>query len=88
VRLTMALDRALTEAMQEIEELHRLYDEQEQVIKDCDDFIAEMLIEVDNKDDSDSDPDYDGDVDDRATDDTKDDPEEVLEGDAPQEQAP
>jgi uncharacterized coiled-coil protein SlyX len=48
----MALDRALTEAMQEIEELHRLYDEQEQVIKDCDDFIAEMLIEVDNKETS------------------------------------
>jgi uncharacterized coiled-coil protein SlyX len=52
VRLTMALDRALTEAMQEIEELHRLYDEQEQVIKDCDDFIAEILIEVDNKETS------------------------------------
>jgi hypothetical protein len=27
VRLTMAMDRALTEAMREIEELHRRYDD-------------------------------------------------------------
>jgi hypothetical protein len=45
------MDCALTEAMHEIEEVHRRYDEQEQVIKDCDDFIAELLPEVDSEDD-------------------------------------
>jgi hypothetical protein len=32
VRLTMAMDHAPTEAMREIEELHRYYDEQERMI--------------------------------------------------------
>jgi hypothetical protein len=81
----MAMDHALIEAMHEIEELHRCYDEQEQVTKDCDDFIAELLAEVDSEGDSDSDsgPDYDGDDDGGATGDTEDDLEEVPEGDAP-----
>jgi hypothetical protein len=43
VRLTMAMDRALMEAMHAIEEFHRSYDEQERVIKDRDDLIAELL---------------------------------------------
>jgi hypothetical protein len=60
------------------------------VIKDCDDFIVELLVEMDNVDDSDSesDPDYDRDDDGRAADDTQEDPEEVPKRDAPQEQAP
>jgi hypothetical protein len=53
--LTTATDHALTEAIREIEELHRHYDEQEQVIKDRYDLIAELLVEVDSEDDSDSD---------------------------------
>jgi hypothetical protein len=43
VWLTMAMDRALMEAMRAIEEFHRSYDEQERVIKDRDDLIAELL---------------------------------------------
>jgi hypothetical protein len=43
VWLTMAMDRALMEAMHAIEEFHRSYDEQERVIKDRDDLIAELL---------------------------------------------
>jgi hypothetical protein len=31
------------------------------VIKDCDDFIAELLAEVESEDDRDFSPDYDGD---------------------------
>jgi hypothetical protein len=60
VRLTMVMDHALTEAMHEIEELHRHYDEQERVIKGCDYLIAKLLAEDDNDNDSDSDsgPDY------------------------------
>jgi hypothetical protein len=46
VCLTMATDHALSEAMHEIEELHMHYDEQEQVIKDHDDFIGELLDEI------------------------------------------
>jgi hypothetical protein len=69
VRLTMVMDHALLEAMHQIEELHKCYDEQRQVIKDCDNFIAELLAEMDNEDDSDSDSglDYDGDDDGGAT---------------------
>jgi hypothetical protein len=65
VRLTMAMDRALAEAMHEIEELHRRYDEQERVIKDRDDLIVELMAEEDSDDDIDSDssPDYEGDDD-------------------------
>jgi hypothetical protein len=86
VRLAMATDRALTEAMREIEELHKRCDEQEQVIKDRDDFIAELLAEEDSKDDTG--PNYDGDDDWGAADVTGEDPKEDPEGDAPQEQAP
>jgi hypothetical protein len=65
VRLTMAMDHALAEAMHEIEELHRRYDEQERVIKDRDDLIVELMAEEDSDDDIDSDssPDYEGDDD-------------------------
>jgi hypothetical protein len=82
----MAMDHALMEATQEIEELHMCYDEQEQVIEDNDDLIAELLVEVENEDDRDSDsgPDYNGVDDGGAADDTEEDLEEVLEGDAPQ----
>jgi hypothetical protein len=81
VRLTMAMDRALTEAMHEIKELHRRYDEQERVIKDRDDLIAELMAEEDSEDDSDLDsrPNYEEDDDGGA----KEDPEEVLEEDVP-----
>jgi hypothetical protein len=79
----MAMDHVLTKAMQEIEELHKHYDEQEQVIKDFDDFIAKLLAEEDSEDDSDSGPGYDGDDDGGAADDTEKDSEEVSEGDAP-----
>jgi hypothetical protein len=77
VQLTMVMDRALTEAMHEIEELHWCYDEQERVTKDHDDLIAELMAEEDSKDDSDPDsgPNYQGDDDGGA----KEDPE----GDAP-----
>jgi hypothetical protein len=80
VWLTMAMDHVQTEAMHEIEELHRCYDEQEQVIKDHDDLIAELLAEVDSKDDSDFDsgPDYDGDEDRGAADDNEEDLEEIT----------
>jgi hypothetical protein len=82
VRLTMAMDHALTEAMSEIEELHRRYDEQERVVKDRDDLIAELMAEEGYEDDSDPDsgPNYEEDDDGGA----KEDPKEVLEGDAPQ----
>jgi hypothetical protein len=82
VRLTMAMDHALTEAMSEIEELHRRYDEQERVVKDRDDLIAELMAEEGYEDDSDLDsgPNYEEDDDGGA----KEDPKEVLEGDAPQ----
>jgi hypothetical protein len=40
VRLTKAMDHALAEAIQEIEDLHRRYEEQEQVIKGRDNLIA------------------------------------------------
>jgi hypothetical protein len=61
----MAMDHALAEAMHEIEELHRRYDEQERVIKDRDDLIVELMAEEDSDDDIDSDssPDYKGDDD-------------------------
>jgi hypothetical protein len=51
----MAMDHALTEAMREIEELDRHYEEQERVIKDRHDLIAELMAEEDSDDDSDSD---------------------------------
>jgi hypothetical protein len=64
----MVMDHALSEAMQEIEELYKHYDEQEQVIKDCDDFIVDLLAKIDSED-SDSDPNlnYNGDDDGGAT---------------------
>jgi hypothetical protein len=69
---------------------HRCYDEQEQVIKDHDEFIIVLLAEVDREDDNDSDsgPDYDSDDDWGAVGDTKEDLREVPNGDTPQEQAP
>jgi hypothetical protein len=86
----MAMDCALTEAMHEIEEVHRCYDEQEQVIKDRDDFIAELLPVVDSEDDGDSNsgPTYNGDNDRGAVRDNGENPKEVPEGNAHQEQAP
>jgi hypothetical protein len=85
LRLSMAMDRALIEAMGEIEELCRRCDEQESMIKDRDDLIAALIIEEDSDDDSDSDsvPDYKGDDNGGVEDDTEEDPEEVPEGDAP-----
>jgi hypothetical protein len=82
VRLPMAMDHALSEVMLEIEELHKRYDKQEQVIMDNDDFIVEMLAKINNED-SDSDPDYDGDDDGGADENSEEDSEEVPEGDAP-----
>jgi hypothetical protein len=60
------------------------------VIKDRDDFIMELLVEIDSKDDSDSDsgPDYDVDNVGGGASDFEEDPVEVPEGDASQEQAP
>jgi hypothetical protein len=56
VRLTMAMDHALVEAIQEIEDLHKRYEEEEHVIKDCDNLITELLDEdVDSDDNSDND---------------------------------
>jgi uncharacterized coiled-coil DUF342 family protein len=52
VRLTKAMYHALVEAIQEIEDLHKRYEEQEQVIKDCDDLIAELLDEAKDSDDN------------------------------------
>jgi hypothetical protein len=64
VRLTKAMDHALVEAIQEIEDLHKRYEEQEQVIKDRDDLIAELLDEYEDSDDnSDNDSDDEGDND-------------------------
>jgi hypothetical protein len=85
VWLTMAMDHALTEAMHEIEDLHKRCDEQERVIKDHDDLIAELLVEEDSEDDSDSDSglDYEGDDDGGAEANTEEDLKDVLEGDAP-----
>jgi hypothetical protein len=68
--------------MQGIEELHKRYVEQEQVIKDCINFIAELLAEIDSKgSDSDSGPNYDR----GAAEDSEEDLEEVPMGDTPQE---
>jgi hypothetical protein len=90
VRLTMAMDHTLTEAMHEIEELHSLYVEQERVIKDRNDLIVELMAEEDSENDNDSNfgPDYEGDNNGGAEDDTEEDLEEVPEGDAPQKQPP
>jgi hypothetical protein len=61
VRLTKAMDHALIEGIQEIEDLHKRYEEQEQVIKDRDDFIAKLLDEDEDSDDnSDNDSDDEG----------------------------
>jgi hypothetical protein len=43
VRLTKAMNHALAEAIQESEDLHKCYEEQEQVIKDHDDLITKLL---------------------------------------------
>jgi hypothetical protein len=61
VHLTKAMDHALVEAIQEIEDLHKRYEEQEQVIKDRDDLITELLDEdEDPNDNSDNDSDDEG----------------------------
>jgi hypothetical protein len=61
VRLTKAMDHALAEAIQEIEDLHKRYEEQWQVIKERDDLIAELLDEDEDSDDnSDNDSDDEG----------------------------
>jgi hypothetical protein len=61
VHLTKVMDHALAEAIQEIEDLHKCYEEQEQVIKDRDDLIAELLDEDEGSDDnSDHDSDDEG----------------------------
>jgi hypothetical protein len=61
VHLTKAMDHALAEAIQEIEDLHNHYEEHEQVIKDCDDLIAELLDkDKDSDDNSDNDSDDEG----------------------------
>jgi hypothetical protein len=65
VRLTKAMNHALTEAIQEIMDLHKRYEEQEQVIKDRDDLIAEMLDEDEDSDDN-SDHDSDDEVNDEG----------------------
>jgi hypothetical protein len=51
-RLKKAMDHALVEAIPEIEDLHKRYKEQEQVIKDCDDLIAKLLDEDEYLDDN------------------------------------
>jgi hypothetical protein len=59
VHLTKAMDLALVEAIQEIEDLHKRY--KEQVIKNCDDLIIELLAEAEGSDDnSDNDSDDEG----------------------------
>jgi hypothetical protein len=65
VRLTKAMNHALTEAIQEIMDLHKRYEEQEQVIKDRDDLIAEMPDEDEDSDDN-SDHDSDDEVNDEG----------------------
>jgi hypothetical protein len=61
VHLTKAMDHALLEAIQGIEDLHKRYEEQEQMIKDHDDLIAELLDEDEDSDDnSDNDSDDEG----------------------------
>jgi hypothetical protein len=67
VRLTKAMDHALAEEIQEIEDLHKHYEEQEQVIKGRDDLIAEQLDE-----DEDSDGNSDNDSDNEGNDDEND----------------
>jgi hypothetical protein len=67
VHLTKAMDHALAEAIQKIEDLHKCYKEQEQVIKDHDDLITELLEE-----DEDSDDNSDNDFDDEENDDRND----------------
>jgi hypothetical protein len=52
VHLTKAMDHALMEAIQEIEDLPKHYEEQEQVIKDHDDLIAELPDEDEDSDDN------------------------------------
>jgi hypothetical protein len=62
VCLTKAMDHALPEVIQEIEDLHKRYEESEQVIKDGDDLITKLLDEGSN-DNSDHDFDDEGDDD-------------------------
>jgi hypothetical protein len=80
VRLTKAMDHALVEAIQEIEDLHKRYEEQEQVIKDRDDLIAEMLDEdSDDNFDHDSDDEGNGDGNDGGDDNIEEAPEQEPE---------
>jgi hypothetical protein len=61
VHLTKAMDHALAKVIQEIKDLHNHYEEQEQVIKDCDDLITELLDEAEeSNDNSDNDVDDEG----------------------------
>jgi hypothetical protein len=76
LRLTKLIDHALAVAKQEIEDLHKRYKEQEQVIKDHDDLIIELLDEDDNSNnDSDDEGNNDGNGD--GNDDSDDNIEEV-----------
>jgi hypothetical protein len=61
VHLTKAMDHALADAIQEIKDLQKHYKEQEQVIKDHDDLVTELLVEDEDSDEnSDHDYDYEG----------------------------
>jgi hypothetical protein len=61
VHLTKAMDHPLAEAIQEIKDLHNRYEEHKQMIKDCDDLIAELLDkDKDSDDNSDNDSDDEG----------------------------
>jgi hypothetical protein len=52
VHLTKAMDHALAEAIQEIEDLHKHYEEQELVIKDRDNLIIELLDKDEDSNDN------------------------------------
>jgi hypothetical protein len=76
LRLTKLIDHALAVAKQEIKDLHKHYKEQEQVIKDHDDLIIELLDEDDNSN-SDSDDEGNNDGNGDGNDDSDDNIEEV-----------
>jgi hypothetical protein len=84
VRLTKAMNHALTEAIQEIMDLHKRYEEQEQVIKDRDDLIAEMPDEDEDSDDN-SDHDSDDEVNDEGNGDGNDGGDDNIE-EAPEQE--
>jgi hypothetical protein len=81
----ISMDRALSEVMQDIEDLHKRYNEQEQVIKDRDNFIGELLNKIQSED-TNGDSNDDGDNDGCANEeDSEENPEVVSKGAAPQE---